>query len=279
MNIKKYTLVITGVLYVVAAALVFVRPTSPQNRSAQPKITWSQSSINVTLSPGYSETVEVIFSSNLPLNNIVIKPVPQIAPYLIIEPTSIVNVAANSAQSIRVLFSIPIEASIGSYEGTIHLQSGRQTFPQTLKVQLHIVWPQVTIPSIGITFSYPPQFFLYNPNPKVGEMVTLSDYASDHEGGGFDIPFGCFIQFAALENPDYLPLNNWIPKYSRSDGFDSAITVGGLSGIRKTYVDEITENTAVFVFIEDQNIVYVYSAQGASCISILDLILDSVFFF
>jgi hypothetical protein len=102
----------------------------PQATSQQPKITWSQNQIDLILSPGEGASRNLTFTSSLDLQNVVIEAVPRIAGFMTIRPNRYATVPANQALSVELIFSIPLAASLGIYDGTVHVQSGSQTFPR-----------------------------------------------------------------------------------------------------------------------------------------------------
>jgi len=133
---------LVGVLVVWAVALILrgqEESPSPDSNSTQPKITWSENHIQAAFPPGGSATKAVAFSSSLPVENLVIEPVPSLAPLLRIEPNTFTNVPADQNQSVRLLFSVPQGAAFGTNEGTVHVRIGSQTLPQTLKVSVWVV--------------------------------------------------------------------------------------------------------------------------------------------
>jgi hypothetical protein len=100
----------------------------------QPRISWSQQQIVITLSPGESTSRNVTFTSDLALQNIVIESVPEIASFLTIQPSSFASMPANQPQPVQIAFSIPAGTAPRTYDGTIHVPNGTRTLPQTLKV-------------------------------------------------------------------------------------------------------------------------------------------------
>jgi hypothetical protein len=55
-----------------------------------------------------------------------------------IKPNAISRVRANRTEKIQISLFIPPTSTLGDYIGTIHLRSGSQTLPQTLKVGVSI---------------------------------------------------------------------------------------------------------------------------------------------
>ena len=152
LNFYKVLLVGAPFVFLVFATLFLMAGPST---SVQPKITWSQSHIEVTLSPGESTAKDITFTSGLTLQNIVIEPVPEIAPFLTIEPGAVQAVHAGQSQSVRLVFSVPQGATLGTYDGTVHVRIGTQTLPQTVKVVVN-VWTRFAYPADLFTVRFPP---------------------------------------------------------------------------------------------------------------------------
>jgi hypothetical protein len=56
-----------------------------------------------------------------------------------VQPSTFSSVLANQQQNVRIAFSIPSTADLGTYEGTIHIKVGTRTLPQTLKTTISVV--------------------------------------------------------------------------------------------------------------------------------------------
>ena len=106
--------------------------------AAQPKIKWSENHLSLQLSPGGGQVRQVTFTSDHNLQNVTIEPVPEIANLVSVQPNTIASVFADQAQTVSLFFSIPAGTSFGLHEGTIHVRSGNQTIPQTLKVSIDV---------------------------------------------------------------------------------------------------------------------------------------------
>jgi len=164
---NKRLLYLAGTIAVIAVILVAVqqaRPAPPaetaeptaldQGRSTQPKITWSLPSLDVTLSPGESTSRDLVFQSDQRLKKAIIEPVPELAPFLTVQPSTFATVPANTSQAVHLTFAISPNTKYGSYVGTIHLRVGTQTLPQTFKLSLN-VWQTFSSPNSPISFKYP----------------------------------------------------------------------------------------------------------------------------
>ncbi len=155
-------LVVVGVSLFVLGREPSPSPTpSPASLSAtfaaattQPKITWSTTSINVILSPGESTSSDLTFTSSQTLTNVTLSVVPQIAPFVTVQPNSIPSLATNQAQAVHLSIALATTTKFGTYDGTLQLKSGTTTFPQTVKVSIN-VWMNYTDTSLGLQFKVP----------------------------------------------------------------------------------------------------------------------------
>ena len=106
--------------------------------AAQPKVTWSEKQISLQLAPGSGQVRQVSFTSDHNLQDVTIEAVPEIANLVSVQPATITSVFADQAQSVSLFFSIPAGTSFGLHEGTIHVRTGSQTLPQTLKLSIDV---------------------------------------------------------------------------------------------------------------------------------------------
>jgi hypothetical protein len=123
----------------------------------QQAITWSPDSLDVILSPGETASRSVTFTSSTDLSNVTLEAVPEIAPFLTIKPSSISRIRANRSQTVQISFAIPADATLGDYDGTIHVRTGSQTLPQTVKVRV-TVWLRAAFPRMNLSGFVPPTF-------------------------------------------------------------------------------------------------------------------------
>lgn len=122
--------------------------------STQPKITWSTTSIEVILSPGESASKDVTFTSTLDLSNIAIECAPELTPFVSIHPTTFRSVLANEHQSIHMTVTVPSSAPLETYAGSLHLRTGRTTYPDSMEVVV-TVWRSYRNVRFGYELSYP----------------------------------------------------------------------------------------------------------------------------
>ena len=188
--------------------------TPAQSPSTQPKITWSEHRVDVILSPGETATKHLTFTSSLGVQNVLVETVPQLAPFVSVQPHGFANVPAGQPQSIQLQFSIPASATLGTYDGIVRVRLGSQTLAQTLKIDLDI-WNAFVDFGLGLQLKYPPnwqasptatgvsfssigrQQVIDNSDendtpPEIGVVVlpnphslSVSDFASDYQGGWY----------------------------------------------------------------------------------------------
>jgi hypothetical protein len=127
---------------VVAAAMLMFAVVSFSFTSTQPKITWSPSHFDITLCRGGTSTLVATFTSDQPLQNVVLEPqVPVIAKYITVQPSALPSVPAGQPQTIYISFNVPanLPAAIfngATYQGIIYLHIGKGIAPQRVSVSL-----------------------------------------------------------------------------------------------------------------------------------------------
>jgi hypothetical protein len=164
-----------------------------------PNVAWSSSEVNVVLGPGAASTSVVTFQSSKDLENVTLQAVPAISGFLSIQPSSFAVIKANQSQQVLLSFAAPAAAATGSVEGTIHIQAGRQTLPQTLKVTVSIVKQRVG-------FVVPAGFAADQRMIDLGGPVSLNNFGNHYEHGGLIPPGGAeiYITDVALPPPPLL---------------------------------------------------------------------------
>src|SRR5262249_23220318 len=116
---------------VLIAVSVLVETATPQPGYS---ITWSPSVLSQVIAPKATSSTQISFTSKMTLQNVRLDVNPAIAPFLNVEPASIAVLTAGQSQKVSATFSIPEGTPLGTYTGTVHLRTGTQTLPQTLKV-------------------------------------------------------------------------------------------------------------------------------------------------
>lgn len=207
-------------------------PTGSAAAAVQPTITWSPTSVEVILSPGESTTKNFTFSSDQKLRNVVIGPVPEIAGFLSVQPSTLASVPANTPQAFAVNFNIPATATLGTYNGTIHVRIGTQTLPQTLKVVVN-VWTPFADTSMGVVLKVPPNFV----------VETSRDTAPNLIGGKvFRRPGSpAIVTIQAYSNPQNLSALDWFNSVLRGREFTGGFgsPMDGADTIRQTTINGV----------------------------------------
>jgi thermitase len=92
------------------------------------------------------------------LSNVSLFVTPELSQFLSIDQQDTVTVfPAGGLASITARVAIPGSASLGTYEGTIHVRSGSATVPNTLKVLIHVVPPVAGVVPHSPAFPSPDQ--------------------------------------------------------------------------------------------------------------------------
>lgn len=104
-------------------------------------IVWTPNKIERTIALGERQDLTVTFTSNINLKNAKLWIVPELQPFVILDPALFNNIKANTPQKVTIHLFIPPNSQAGKYyDGTIHLKVGSKTYPQTLKVGLNVVY-------------------------------------------------------------------------------------------------------------------------------------------
>jgi hypothetical protein len=214
--------------------------------TTQPKITWSTTSVNIILSPGESTSSDLTFTSSQNLTNVTLGVVPQIAPFVAVQPSTISSLAANQTQSVHLSMAIAAATAFGTYDGTLRLKSGATTFPQTLKVSLSVV-------QTPLILAIPPGFQANSAVITQGGPIALNNFGNHYQEGGIIPAGGAEIDVTSLHLP-HPPLDNFIANELEGATIVSSnsVVIAGSSGTEVVYTDSYTptltyKNIAVYV--------------------------------
>jgi hypothetical protein len=154
-----------------------------------PPVSWSPDHLVVTLSPGETKVVHATATISADIPATFTWVVPELVPYVTVQPSSLPASGASSTQNFDVSISIPEGTPFSTVEGTVQLrtpiqsgaatrnrnrkqvfrdrdgiaraaeQPGRQApaLARPLPILLNI-WPVVVSTDLGIRFNTPPQF-------------------------------------------------------------------------------------------------------------------------
>ena len=162
------------------AALLFVLVllAAASTAMATPPISWQPKTVSKIIFPGVPIEETVTLVSSISYGKVTLVVVPELQPFLSVEPTSF-PLVANVPTTVRLLFSAPASAVEDTLDGTVHVRAGgtsgvgeterlpnksrspqpieissapssgpSATLPQTLKVHLIIGGPSILSPPI-----------------------------------------------------------------------------------------------------------------------------------
>lgn len=109
--------------------------------TAAPAVNWSPSSVTENILVGKTKTLPVSFIASKALNNVVVRVVPELQPFVQVEPSTLGNIAKGQRVNLNIFISVPLESPPEPVEGTIQLRSGsppKKVFARPLPVTLTI---------------------------------------------------------------------------------------------------------------------------------------------
>lgn len=197
----------------------------------RPSITWTPTKIAIALAPGETKTVRVSLALNRELSSLQTKLTPSLTPYVVVLPE--IELSADlRTQAFRIKTSIPIDASPGEIEGTLHLIQNKKTIAKPLPIEITVVpFIPLTIPELGVTVEYPSNWVTRQvdgstiisnagrPIPEISEEALMT--RSFFEIGRRTYPLGTGSSVPA--NQSLLPVNEWFDDYFK-DGFPTELT-------------------------------------------------------
>jgi subtilisin family serine protease len=147
----KKILILAGVLGILVVGLVIVQQARPQ--SPGPKITWTPPLYEANIFPGTVQSTVLTFMAEGDASDVSFFVAPEISRFLSVRTVgSGTGILAGRQVSLYTSLEIPEETAPATFEGTVHIRSGRATLAQPLKVTIHVVLPSsATIPT-GLTF-------------------------------------------------------------------------------------------------------------------------------
>ncbi len=139
------------------------------------KIAWGMSTLNLSLYPGTNRTVTVTLRASQALSGESLWLTPSLAAFVAVKPAMLTSTPANTDSTIRLDVAIPSSASLGIYEGTLHVRRGAMTLAQPLPIVLRVATPSADL--VPTTESDPsPDRLVANPEglPYVeGELLVM----------------------------------------------------------------------------------------------------------
>lgn len=119
---------------VLAVAFFLYAPPS----AATPSVSWSPSALSQVVTAGQSTTTTATFTATENAQNVTVRVVPEIAPYVTVSPSSFETITKGASYPVTVTFAAVADALTGLYDGTIHLLQGKKTLSQPLMVDVAV---------------------------------------------------------------------------------------------------------------------------------------------
>lgn len=172
MRLTRIFLIVLTLLILGVTACLWAAPATPAG--AQPKITWSNNAVNVHLASRGTTVIPLNFTSDVALQYVALRVVPELSPFVRLQPESFGNISAGKAQTVLLLVTVPPTTAIATYNGTIQLKdqaATSKTYAQPLSVSLTIAPANGTLP----------------PDPGDAGKLTLAGIDTDGDGVRDDV--------------------------------------------------------------------------------------------
>jgi hypothetical protein len=141
---------------------------TPSPAPAAPTISWTPSALIGEVARGHSKTVAVSFTSAETVNNVEVRVVPELQPYVQVNPSVFAVIPAGQPRTLNVTFSASSSSQLGTFDGTIQLRQ-RNNLARPLPVTVLVT--VVPLP----------------PDPGEAGKATLAGIDSDNDGVRDDI--------------------------------------------------------------------------------------------
>ena len=141
---------------------------TPSPAPAQPVISWTPSALAGEVARGNSKTVAVSFTSLETVNNVEVRVVPELQPFVQVNPSAFSIITAGQPRTLNVTFSASNSSPFGTFDGTIQLRQ-RNNLARPLPVTVLVT--VVPLP----------------PDPGEAGKATLAGIDSDNDGVRDDV--------------------------------------------------------------------------------------------
>jgi hypothetical protein len=220
------SVVLLGTIFIYADS-----KTSPGNS----KISWTPSSLSVTISPGESNQYNLSFVASEDLHNAIFRVVPEIQPFVTVSPATI-NAHAGSAVTVTVKVVVSPETAQQTLSGTIQLRTDQpnKTIAVPLPINLKIAWAteQFNAPGAVIGFQYFADWAPSVNSSNSFDLISPSTQAAFAAGSAetpVDITMDIFDNSSGASLPDFIKTyeGGWYSIYSHQ----TTTTVAGYSAV------------------------------------------------
>jgi hypothetical protein len=242
MQILHHTTTRLVTLFLIAGAIALAAILlTPSPVPAKPVIAWTPDSVTQTILAGESVTVPVSFTASENLDNVEVRVVPELEPYVQVAPSSFDSITAGQAMNLDTTISAPASALPGMFDGTIQLRSGdgpEKTYAKPLVVTVKVVWQVFKNDELGVSIDISPALVRVDSDESISPLApggneTLAIFQSVPAGEpATDAPAdGCSIYIGIEDNSAELSLSDWLltRSYRRLTDVDEAIQIKGIS--------------------------------------------------
>ncbi len=134
-------------IMIVALAGLFVLGFA--DRGPKFPVAWAPEGIEETMGLGDAKDVTVTFTSDRSLRDVQAWVVPELLPFVkSVVPATFETIEANVPYEVRLSLSVPHDTVPRAYLGTMHLKERFRTHPQTLKIQINVLYAE-NIPPVA----------------------------------------------------------------------------------------------------------------------------------
>lgn len=221
------------VLFSVTLFVLVVVLVTPSSVPAVPVISWNPSYVADQIGTGQIKTIVVSFTSSEAAKDILVRVVPELQPFVQVNPSSILSIAKGQTANIKVTFSATKQSPIGAYRGTIQLRT-KGVLAKPLPVTIDVCR---CVTAHGLSLKYPPDWETNGKLLAVGGPINLNTFGGAYHSGGIVPTGGAEISIGAT------PLQGTsISKIRSRDAIDSTvqaespITVADSVGTRVEYL-------------------------------------------
>jgi hypothetical protein len=173
--------------------------------STSPTVTWSPSSLELTVQAGQSTSAIASFTASKKLTSVKITANPGISGFVTPSPASLSSVNAGTPVSVSLSVSVPLGTAPGDYDGVVQVSAAGKNQAKPLPVTLHVSGIPTTLTtslsatSIGTGASVSDQATIQGAPANAGGTITYTVYSDS----------GCQTQYA-----DATPTTNTVTNAS-----------------------------------------------------------------
>jgi hypothetical protein len=230
------------VLMVLLTASLFGAPKN-SNSGGNPKISWTPSVLNASISAGSTNSFKVSFIATENIENAVLWVAPKLQSFVKIRPASFISIAPNQPVSVDVIITTPAGMLPQTLSGTIHLRNGNgnnKTFPEPLPIAAVVQWKPLKQYPMGIAVTYPPTYITTFNDGTNSQEIAFSENQESYDAS---------LVPALVISTDLLPtdesVRDWIHSFAVSDANITTVSIGNRSYLKWSEIDGEGDGSAI----------------------------------